>query len=238
MKNAIYKRIGPVKVAFSQGVQIIKKLPNGDLLIGSGEGVIAKICNDSMRVKGKTSLLGGITSLSLTADSNFFFSGTDLSNIYWCEVSSLNCEVRNTCHSDRINDIRFPKGYSDVFGTCSKNDVRIWNSKTKQELLRIHVPNLECYTIGFMADGKTIYSGWSDGKIRAFFPESGKLMYCLNDAHTNGVTALASSSCNTKLVSGGMIGEIRVWKINKNSQVMECSLKEHRSRVWAIEVIL
>jgi hypothetical protein len=126
--------------------------------------------------------------------------------------------------------------YSDVFGTCSKNDIRIWNSKTRQELLRIHVPNLECFCIGFMKDGKSIYSGWHDGKIRAFLPQSGKLLFCINDGHTNGVTAITSTSDNSKLISGGMNGEIRVWKIGKQSQTMEASLKEHRSRVWSIVV--
>ena len=108
------------------------------------------------------------------------------------------------------------------------------NSETKQEHLRIHVPNLECYCFGFMRDGKSIYSGWHDGKIRSFLPQSGKLLYCINEAHTNGVTAItATSDCN-KIVSGGMNGEIRVWRISTHAQKMEASLKEHRSRVWNI----
>jgi WD40 repeat protein len=127
-------------------------------------------------------------------------------------------------------------GYSEVFGTCSKNDIRVWNTKTRQELLRIHVPNLECFCLDFMRDGKSIISGWHDGKIRAFLPQSGKLLYCINDAHINGVTAIVGTSDNQKLVSGGMSGEIRIWKLNKQSQVMEASLKEHRSRVWSIQV--
>jgi WD40 repeat protein len=82
-----------------------------------------------------------------------------------------------------------------------------------------------------MKDGKSIYSGWHDGKIRTFLPQSGKLLYCINDAHINGVTAITSTSDNQKLISGGMNGEIRIWKINKQSQSMEASLKEHRGRV-------
>lgn len=146
------------------------------------------------------------------------------------------CEIRSTCHSDKINDVAFPHDYSEVFGTCSRNDIRIWNSKTRQELLRIHVPNLECYCLGFMRDGKSIFSGWHDGKIRAFLPQSGKLLYSINDAHINGVTAIESSKCGGKIISGGMNGEIRVWKIGFQSQTLECSLKEHRGRVWSIAV--
>jgi WD40 repeat protein len=85
-----------------------------------------------------------------------------------------------------------------------------------------------------MRDGKSIYSGWHDGKIRSFLPQSGKLIYCINEAHTNGVTAITATSDCQKIVSGGMNGEIRVWKISTYAQKMETSLKEHRSRVWNI----
>ena len=87
-----------------------------------------------------------------------------------------------------------------------------------------------------MRDGKSIYSGWHDGKIRAFLPQSGKLLFCINEAHSNGVTAINSTSDSLKLISGGMNGEIRIWKINKQTQSMEASLKEHRGRVWSIAV--
>ena len=231
---AIYKRIGPLKKLFPQGVTTIKMLPNSDLIVGTAEGVLAKIGFSDFKVKRETKILGGVTSIALTAESAFFFCGTDLSNIYWCESSTLKSEIRNTCHNDRINDIQFPYEYSGVFGTCSKNDIRIWNTETRQEHLRIHVPNLECFCFGFMRNGKSIYSGWHDGKIRAFLPQSGKLLYCINEAHTNGVTAITSTSDNMRIVSGGMNGEIRIWKISYQSQTMEASLKEHRGRVWSI----
>jgi len=88
----------------------------------------------------------------------------------------------------------FHSNYSDVFATCSTNEIRVWNTKNRQELLRIQVPNLECNAIAFMNDGKSIISGWNDGKIRAFLPQSGKLRYVINDAHIHGVTAIACTS--------------------------------------------
>ena len=100
----------------------------------------------------------------------------------------------------------FIRDYSEVFGTCSRNDIRIWNSKTRQELLRIHVPNLECFCLGFMVDGKSIYSGWHDGKIRAFLPQSGKLLYVINDAHNHGCTAVTATSDGQRIISGGAEG--------------------------------
>lgn len=103
-------------------------------------------------------------------------------------------------------------------------------------MLRIQVPNMECYCLDFMRDGRSIISGWSDGKVRAFLPQSGKLMYVINDAHKNGVTALSATSDSGRIISGGMEGEVRVWKIGKQMQSMDASLKEHRGRVWSIIV--
>lgn len=49
LENAIYKRIS--KKLFSLGVNIIKTLPNGDLVIGTGEGIVAKIGYSEMGLK-------------------------------------------------------------------------------------------------------------------------------------------------------------------------------------------
>lgn len=108
LKNAIYKRIGPLKKLFPQGVRVIKMLPNSDLLIGTGDGTVAKVGYSDMSVKCEAKLLGAISSITLTADSAYFFCGTEESNIYWCESSTLKSEIRSTCHNDRINDICFP----------------------------------------------------------------------------------------------------------------------------------
>ena len=127
-------------------------------------------------INRSTTLLGAVTSISFTGDYTHFFCGTNQSNIYWVDSDQLNAELRNTCHYSRINDVAFPYNYSDVFATCSLHDIRIWNANNRQELLRIQVPNLECYCVTFMNDGKSILGGWNDGKIRSFFPQSGKLM--------------------------------------------------------------
>ena len=71
-----------------------------------------------------------------------------------------------------------------------------------------------------MADGKSILSGWSDGKIRAFLPQSGRLLYAINDSHNHGVTAVAPTADCTRIVSGGMEGEVRIWKIGNQTQIM------------------
>ena len=201
LERAIFKRVGPVKKLFSLGVTCISMILNGDILVGCGDGTIAKICNKTMQIKNQTKLLGGITSITLTADGTYFFAGTTLCNIYWCDSENLNPELRNTCHYETINEISFPYGYSEVFATCSMNDIRVWNSRNRQELLRIQVPNVECHTVSFMQNGKSIVSGWSDGQIRAFLPQSGKLLYVINNAHVHGATAITTTSDSGRYIT-------------------------------------
>ncbi|KAL4465728.1 hypothetical protein ABPG72_015129 [Tetrahymena utriculariae] len=236
IERAIFKRLGPVQKLFSLGIGTLGLLPNGDIIVGAGDGTVAKLSIQNMQVLSQSEVLGAVTSISFTGDYTHFFCGTSQSNIYWIDTEKLNPELRNTCHYERINDIAFPYNYSDVFATCSTTDIRVWNARNRQELLRIQVPNLECYCVTFMNDGKSIISGWNDGKIRAFLPQSGKLLYVISDAHIHGVTALSTTSDCQRIVSGGSEGEVRVWVINKQTQVMKASMKEHRGRVWSIQV--
>lgn len=108
LTKALFKRIGPAKKLFSQGINCISLLQNGDLLVGAGDGTAAKIGFKDMQVKSEAKVMGAVTSISLTADHTHFFCGTSKSTIYWCDTDKLNPELRNTCHFERINSIAFP----------------------------------------------------------------------------------------------------------------------------------
>ena len=120
--------------------------------------------------------------------------------------------------------------YSEVFATAGSSDVRVWHVSEARELLRVSCPNVECKCVSFMPDGGSILSGWSDGKIRVFAPQTGRLMYTIHDAHKE-VSAIVGSSCGGKIVSGGIEGFVRVWRIGPQSQTMLASMKEHKGPV-------
>lgn len=74
-----------------------------------------------------------------------------------------------------IGKIVFPQNYSNVFACLSKSEIRIYSATNQSELLFIKLEseleglqNANC--LEFMADGKSLVTGWSDGKIRAFTP--------------------------------------------------------------------
>ena len=106
-----------------------------------------------------------------------------------------------TGHFDIINTIVFPKNFAAVFASCSQDEIRLWQPVTGKELLRIELmPGSEydfsqSNCVDFMADGKSIISGWTDGKIRAFLPQSGKLYWIINDAHKAGSKDIGGVNC-------------------------------------------
>ncbi|CAM9783757.1 unnamed protein product [Ascophyllum nodosum] len=210
-------------------------------LVGSGDGTISFINQSLNKVVGKQcELMGAVTSMAMCPSKRGFFVGTSLSNRYWVTMD-MEMELRGTCHHARINDVIFPAGCSDLFITCSVADIRVWNAILRQELLRIQVPNLESSCVNISRSGGTIVSGWSDGKIRAFYPESGKLKFVISNAHAGYVTAIALAHDDDtrppwRIISGGGDGRVRVWSVTSSHQAMTTSWKEHRGPVNCIQV--
>ncbi len=237
LTSKLFKELGPQKRPFSLGITCTMMTKAGNVVVGCGDGTVAILNSSTMKVMVKTTVEGGgVTSLAMNAAQDHFFIGTANSNMYLCEVSSLAYELRSTCHASPIHDVAFPVGYSELFATCSNSDIRVWNARTRHELLRIRVPNLECLAIAFSYDGKSIISGWDDGKIRAFKPQSGKLIYVINDAHRDGVTALAVTKDGQRIISGGEGGQVRVWSVSGQTTRMIASMKEHKARVNCVQL--
>ena len=64
-----------------------------------------------------------------------------------------------------------------------------------------------------------ILTGWSDGKIRSHDADTGQFLWCIDNAHTGGVTSLKLSHNQRFLVTGGVEGELRVWELRSRDLV-------------------
>jgi WD40 repeat protein len=149
-------------------------------------------------------------------------------------------------HFDAINNITFPRNFGGVFASCSQDEIRLWSPSTQKELLKIELQPgtlhdfAKSNCVDFMADGKSIISGWTDGKIRAFLPQSGKLFWILNEAHKpgdrsyGGVTCLCSTSDCDNIISGGSDGEVRLWNIGKQTKKLQSAQKVHKGPITQV----
>lgn len=235
LDTLLFRVSGPKK-PFPKGIKAMALSANRDIVVGSGNGILATLSRRSLQVTATASLGGPISSIALDATDSTMFVGCESGNIYVADFDSLEAELRTTCHPSAVVDVVFPKDFSGVFATAGDGDIRLWNSKTCEELVRISVPNIQCNAIAFSADGSSVVSGWSDGKVRAFGPETGTLLFVINDAHHGAVTAVAPCADGQRLITGGDDGEVRVWRLYESSQVMEATMKEHRSVISSIHM--
>lgn len=216
---------------------------SGDVLVGTGAGTLALLSKIDLTVLKTVNVQGAVTGIAIVPQG--YIVGTLESNVYLVEGGNFRAELRLTCHSDSVRDIVFPEGLSALFATCCGSDIRVWNANTCNELLRIQIKGLLCNCIQFTKDGSMIVSGWDDGKLRAFGPQSGKLVFSVNDAHKRegvkgindvaaGVTALCCDNTSQRLVTGGADCFVRVWQLRENTCSLEATMGKHKGTVNAI----
>jgi len=242
LNTKLFRQSGPPKERFSLGIISVLLVPDSDkVIVGSGDGTVAMMkTTGKMNIISKVKLEGRITSLCFD-NKKRILAGTSTSSLYMIDLKTFEATLKNTCHFSEVNDVCFPENCSSIFATASNNDIRIWNISNCEELLKITVPNLHCKCLTFNKDGNSLITGWDDGKIRAFGPQSGRLQWEINDAHKSCVTALTVSNVindyrDYKIISGGDDGCVRVWGITKNYQVLENNLKEHKGTVTCIKI--
>lgn len=236
---------------FENGVRDLLILPSGQLIIGAGDGSVEIVEEKNLKFKDypsptwpnfkvvkRVKISGVISSLQLL-HNDLLLIGTENCEIYSLPLRTFEqsqLKLLKTCHTSTVNDIAFPAEFPACFATASYESIRIWSSTKKVELLRIIVPNFESKSVTFSRDGKSIVSAWNDGIIRAFTPLTGKLMYAIPNAHHKGCTAVALTANGKTLVSGGVEGQIRVWKIEPEKQSLVGVLKEHFGPISNIEI--
>ncbi|XP_072239974.1 cilia- and flagella-associated protein 52 isoform X2 [Leuresthes tenuis] len=236
LKMGILSDYGPVKVKYCQGVSVLRLLQSGDLLVGSGSGALTLCSKANFKTLKIAQLEKGVTSIAGSADEQQFFVGTEAAQMYCLSCESFKAELVSTSHSSAVKDVAIPFGTSELFATCSDQDIRLWHKDRPKELLRITVPNVTCNSLDFMTDGHSIISAWNDNKIRVFAPESGRLMLTINNAHKRGVTAIAGTRDCKRIVSGGGDGQVRVWELLPHGHRLLEIMKEHKATVSCVKI--
>ncbi|XP_019939502.1 cilia- and flagella-associated protein 52 [Paralichthys olivaceus] len=230
------RECGPAKLKYSLGVSALKILKSGDLLLGSGCGTITLCSSTNLKILKKAKLEKGVTSIALRGEGNQFYVGTEACQIHCIRDVDFKAELMSSCHTSTVKDVAIPFGTSELFATCSEQDIRVWHIDKPKEQLRITVPNMTCNALDVMADGKSIISAWNDGEIRVFGPASGRLMRIINNAHKKGVTAIAGTKDCKRIVSGGGDGQVRVWELQTQGHRLLETMKVHRGPVTCIQI--
>ncbi|KAM4594295.1 cilia- and flagella-associated protein 52 [Fundulus diaphanus] len=236
MKMKLLNHCGPTKVKYNLGVNVLKLLDSGDLLVGSGSGTLALCCKKTFQTLTQQQLEKAVTSIAVGEDGEQLFIGTEAAQMYRLTFTDFEAELISTGHRSAVKDIAIPFATSKLFATCSEEDIRLWLVGRPKELLRITVANMTCNSLDFMVDGHSIISAWNDDKIRVFGPESGRLMLTIDNAHRMGVTAIAGTRDCKRIVSGGGEGQVRVWELLPHGHRLVEIMKEHKAAVSCVKI--
>ena len=89
-----------------------------------------------------------------------------------------------------------------------------------------------------------VHAGWDDGRIRGYYPESGRLRYVMENSFGGSVTALETLSDCRHVISGSNLGHVVLWEVpamgagESKSGPLYVSrhflLKEHKAAVTCI----
>ncbi|XP_031370083.1 cilia- and flagella-associated protein 52 isoform X3 [Apis dorsata] len=235
---------------YAGGVKNLLLLEKEKLIVGAGDGTVEliEIIKESKLTKITKALVipaimtycsrnvcAMVTSM-VRYKNEFILVGTALCEIYEIELARFHMRLIVTCHTNSIFDVAFPRNYSEIFATTSKNDIRVWKLITQKELLRISVPNFICSSICFNCNGNSIISAWNDGAIRGFALNGGKLLFEINGAHTKSVSTITITNDDSKLISGGCDGQVRIWNAKSEIRYLLQVLKEHRGPITSLQV--
>ncbi|XP_047434810.1 cilia- and flagella-associated protein 52 isoform X2 [Mugil cephalus] len=236
LKTGLLRDCGPVKAKYSLGVSVLRLLKSGHLLVGSGSGTFTLCSSTNFKTVKEVQLEKGVTSIAVRGEGQQFFVGTEAAQMYRFSYENFKAELISTSHNNPVKDVAIPFGTSELFATCSEEDIRLWHIDKPKELLRITVPNMTCNALDFMFDGHSIISAWNDGKIRVFAPESGRLMLVIHNAHRLGVTAIAGTRDCKRIVSGGGEGQVRIWELQPHGHRLLETMKEHKATVTCVKI--
>eukprot|EP00697_Spironema_sp_BW2_P001386 gnl/Spiro4/11853_TR6255_c0_g1_i1.p1 gnl/Spiro4/11853_TR6255_c0_g1~~gnl/Spiro4/11853_TR6255_c0_g1_i1.p1 ORF type:complete len:753 (-),score=171.46 gnl/Spiro4/11853_TR6255_c0_g1_i1:44-2206(-) len=240
VRTRTLKLSGPRQL-FQQGVLTLCATDCRDeILVGGGDGTYVLMRSDTFRVLRTGRVHSAVTSITRVDCNGNFHIGTSDSSVFKVDFNTLQPTLSNSCHHGPINDVSFPHGFSALFVTCGLNEIRVWNIRNCTEIFRITEQKtkavLTCLCVVITKDGRSILSGWDDGKVRAYSPETGRPLWIIHDAHPSGVTALCPSNDCSFLMTGGADGMVRSWRLGSASQSLVASMKEHRGRVNCIRI--
>jgi WD40 repeat protein len=118
-----------------------------------------------------------------------------------------------------------PDGKRIVSGRWEKNTLKVWDTNTGQEILKLkgHTDPvggdiIVVHSVAFSPDGKKIVSGCNDKTLKVWDANTGQEIFTLS-GHTDGVRSVNFSPDSKRIVSGSDDSTLKVWDANTGQEI-------------------
>lgn len=225
IRNRVFRASIPLS---SNGLLSIIEF-NNTVYAGSGDGKIKKLqgADNKWSIVAEAQLPGKVVSMCMGRE---MIAGTSLG----CIFRLMPGDLTNTLHSESpigpVRDVSFGLR-SDMFLVIdAAGFARIWDSSDYTVVLRVGPSSrAEGFSCAVGEDG-CVLTGWKDGYIRCYDPQSSSLRWEVPNAHKGAVTSLFINS--NYILSGGEDGALRVW--TRSSHQLLAQFTDNRKTVTRV----
>ncbi|XP_019398372.1 PREDICTED: cilia- and flagella-associated protein 52-like [Crocodylus porosus] len=173
-------------------------LKTGDLVFGTGGGIVAPFKGSNHKSIKKIQVQGGVTSWTLRGQGHQFFAGTEESQIYRINFTEFKEECIATCHNKAINDIIFPP---------------IWQTRFFRRLIRnqMILANTLFQCVCYHPEEFQIITSGTDRNIGWWEVFDGSVIRELEGSVKGSINGMDITSDGTHFVTGGDDHLVKVW---------------------------
>ncbi|TNN55253.1 Cilia- and flagella-associated protein 52 [Liparis tanakae] len=105
LQTGFLSDFGPDKEKFSMGVNVLRILKCGDLLVGSGSGTFVLCSKTKFKILKRAQLKKGVTSIAIRGEDQQFYVGTEGAQMYRFTYDDFRETLISTSHSSAVNDV-------------------------------------------------------------------------------------------------------------------------------------
>jgi eukaryotic-like serine/threonine-protein kinase len=133
-----------------------------------------------------------------------------------------------------VESVAYAPDSRRVLSSAADNTVRLWDTESGKELLRLTGHTGVVHGLAFSADGRRIATAGSDGTVRLWDAQTGKPIKRFT-GHTGNVFGVAILPDGKQILSCGRDNTLRLWDVEKGREIRQ--MTERTAPVLALALI-
>jgi len=207
----------------------------GGLIVGCNDGTVT-ILDASLVRLSRAQLPGAVFSLSVLPNHHDeLLVAVASGSVHRIRLPDLTQTLLvSDNHSAAVRALAFSGNDSALFSTASSDcSIRIWDTDDFRAVMTVAVRDAGL-PLCLVYTPDVVLSGWTDGKVRAHDPQNASPLWQIDNAHAKSVTSLVMAPNERFIVSGGILGDVRVWELRSRDLVSH--LKEHNGAITGLKL--